>query len=421
MGKSKLRVRRLTLAPNAVAGESDSNQQRDEEAEEERRMLDREHLRRITEVSLIAGEGKGKHTKPHVHGVEPTWGSKFWASGNDDTSTEASDDEDITTPTLMSESLEAGFTVEHLRQAEADLRTPTSSTGKVRVNLSECSISKKIVDAWINNRRNIGKPWCGPLPPPRESPLRTLGDALANAKVQIRRKASHSYATHDHHRGYILPKCSSAQAVNQEGMVPRSDPKVSKGVVQEEVDERSETGVVDERRLRSLATDLSGSKTAADQSGSREHSISNFESNGAIQGVESLLSMRLTRAVTPPGWAPTPGLISCLKEREPTNETLDICHKPIRRQNHRRHRVVLTLTFSATGWTPVVTRMRTGQWFSRQWKWRVPWFVASGHVRTRRPPTPVPETRRRGTQRWPGWWQPPGLSRPWFWRAEQVP
>jgi hypothetical protein len=47
---------------------------------------------------------------------------------------------------------------------------------------NHASISKKIVEVWVQNQKNKVKPWVGPLPSPRRSLLRTLGDVLANAK-----------------------------------------------------------------------------------------------------------------------------------------------------------------------------------------------------------------------------------------------
>jgi hypothetical protein len=44
------------------------------------------------------------------------------------------------------------------------------------------SISQKIIDVWIQNRRNKVKPWTGPPPSLRRSPLRTLDDVVANSK-----------------------------------------------------------------------------------------------------------------------------------------------------------------------------------------------------------------------------------------------
>jgi hypothetical protein len=84
---------------------------------------------------------------------------------------------------LLREAIDAGFSADQICQAEDELETPPTSTPKVRMKLKEGSISQQIVDTWISNRRKNGKSWSGPLPPPCNSPLRTLGDAMAKAKV----------------------------------------------------------------------------------------------------------------------------------------------------------------------------------------------------------------------------------------------
>jgi hypothetical protein len=65
--------------------------------------------------------GEGTRPRPHVHGVEERWRSKFWASDNDDDPSVESDADDIATPMLVGEALVAGFTVEQLHQAEDEL------------------------------------------------------------------------------------------------------------------------------------------------------------------------------------------------------------------------------------------------------------------------------------------------------------
>jgi hypothetical protein len=99
----------------------------------------------------------------------------------------ASDADDHSTPALVREALAAGFTVDHLRQAEDELVTPSAETPKVCAKMKEGSITGKIVETWVTNRRSKMKPWSGPLPPPRHSPLQTLGDAMANAKIESKK------------------------------------------------------------------------------------------------------------------------------------------------------------------------------------------------------------------------------------------
>jgi hypothetical protein len=67
MVKQKVRVHRLTLAPSVGTGEKQTEEENDQHGEEERRLLDQEHLVRITEVALTASTNPWC---PRVHGVE---------------------------------------------------------------------------------------------------------------------------------------------------------------------------------------------------------------------------------------------------------------------------------------------------------------------------------------------------------------
>jgi hypothetical protein len=135
---------------------------------------------RMTDISIMSGERT--HARPRVHGVEPTWRSKFWASGEDiDSPADSEDEEAEQTP--VNEAISKGFTVGHLRQAEEKLPSPPPGSTKVCTKLKEGSISKEIVELGVVNWRNKVKSWNEPLPSPRQSPLRTIGDAIANAKV----------------------------------------------------------------------------------------------------------------------------------------------------------------------------------------------------------------------------------------------
>jgi hypothetical protein len=164
-----------------------------------------QRLSRATEISLLAGDGS--RPRPHIHGVEERWGSKFWASGDDDASSVSSADEEFSSIDLVKEATEAGFTVDQLCQAEYELSTPSSVTPKTGNRLKEGSIAKKVIDMWVNNRRSKGQPWSGPLPPPRQSPLRALGDALANAKIEKKVRINSPHASRD--RRPACPQSSS--------------------------------------------------------------------------------------------------------------------------------------------------------------------------------------------------------------------
>jgi hypothetical protein len=75
MAKAKLRVHWLTLPPSSCLGEAEDAGGSDQQAEEDHCMLDRESMMRITYISIMASEGTT--TRPHVHGVEPSFRSKF--------------------------------------------------------------------------------------------------------------------------------------------------------------------------------------------------------------------------------------------------------------------------------------------------------------------------------------------------------
>ena len=96
-------------------------------------------------------------------------------------------DDEPSTPEFIKEALEAGFTLELLSRAENAFNsgsTPSSSDLK----LANSIVSKMV------ERKIDGRPWQGPLPPPRVSPPRTFGDALAAATYQ-RRSSSHRRLT----------------------------------------------------------------------------------------------------------------------------------------------------------------------------------------------------------------------------------
>jgi hypothetical protein len=210
MAKAKTRVRRLALAPSFDPGETEDAEDQEGQVEDEQHMLHREQMARVTDISMIAGQGK--HEPPHVHGVEQWQGSKLWAIGEGYSSVESDEEEDeAASPVLVQEALIAGFTIDQICQAEAELDTPPAATTKVCAKLKEGSISKQIVDVWVNNRRKQGKPWSGPLPPPRQSPPRTLGDAVAKARVVNYRKDVSMQYMNDRRRGLTLSAKSSAR------------------------------------------------------------------------------------------------------------------------------------------------------------------------------------------------------------------
>jgi hypothetical protein len=97
--------------------------------------------------------------------------------------------------------------------------------------MKEGSLAKKVIDVWMYNRRNRGQSWSGPLPPPRQSPLRTLGDALANAKFERQTKCMNLSSGKDRRFGYSAPQSSSVSqrqspmpTVNEDRAMSNLDP-----------------------------------------------------------------------------------------------------------------------------------------------------------------------------------------------------
>jgi hypothetical protein len=104
---------------------------------------------------------------------------RFWAPFD-----EPDEEEDIATPTteeLISAASREGFTIEELVTADAELEAaekvscPSPSSSDFR-----CPLANKIVKALTRDRslKHPMKPWSGPMPKPRISPPKTLGDAV---------------------------------------------------------------------------------------------------------------------------------------------------------------------------------------------------------------------------------------------------
>jgi hypothetical protein len=124
-----------------------------------------------------------RHTKP-VHGVreKPTpIASKFWSHSGDSDSNVSVDD-DLSTPEFINRAASAGFTLDQLYKDEKALDSGNSDPLS-----SDIFLAKSIVSNLVQRKFN-GAPWKGPLPPPRVSPPRTLGDAMA--KVAYQRSSS---------------------------------------------------------------------------------------------------------------------------------------------------------------------------------------------------------------------------------------
>jgi hypothetical protein len=145
-----------------------------EDDEDRHRRSGREALSR--EVALDAAASR---RLAQVHGVEPLW-SKFWASGEDSDDLEKDEaDPGLATPsttTFINDALDAGFTIEQLAMAEQALDSGKSFSPTAQ-------LPKAIVSEMVRRKLAL-KPWKGPLPGPRVSPPRTLGDYLAMASRQ---------------------------------------------------------------------------------------------------------------------------------------------------------------------------------------------------------------------------------------------
>jgi hypothetical protein len=81
---------------------------------------------------------------------------------------------------LIREAMQAGFSINQLRQAEEELASPTPPSRKVK-NSSKPLLSSQIIDVWMENQRKKENPWKGPLPKSHKSSMRTFGDVLALA------------------------------------------------------------------------------------------------------------------------------------------------------------------------------------------------------------------------------------------------
>ena len=98
----------------------------------------------------------------------------------DEESEQEDDCESVSSPEFIRRAMELGFTVPELLQAENEMPSPTS-----QVPIVEGSIAAKILNTMVKHASSkpARRPWRGPLPPPRVSPKRTLGDAIEAAMV----------------------------------------------------------------------------------------------------------------------------------------------------------------------------------------------------------------------------------------------
>lgn len=108
--------------------------------------------------------------------------SKFCAL--DDEAEDLEDEEPVETQTdpstleFIKDAMDAGFTIKQLSRAEQAL-----GSGNV-LSSGDCHLSKTIISKMIQ-RKLVGEPWHGPLPPPHVSPPITLADFITKATLDL--------------------------------------------------------------------------------------------------------------------------------------------------------------------------------------------------------------------------------------------
>jgi hypothetical protein len=177
--KNMVRMCRLTLAPIPALGN-------DVQITKDAEILDKEKMARGMEITMLTTS-----TSSHrILGVEDRLSYRFWARDGEEDSDEDSEggqeqDEDdssmqtLNSPEFCRVAMEVGFTESELLQAEEEVKISPNSKKYVAL---EGSLASRVIKDIISNKKV--KPWSGPLPPPRISPRRTIGDAIAMAQVR---------------------------------------------------------------------------------------------------------------------------------------------------------------------------------------------------------------------------------------------
>jgi hypothetical protein len=195
MGKNKLRVRRLTLAPRATTEETEKTGEEGKESDGNL-FLAVEHLHRVVEVTIASSSMK--KTKS-AHGIEDRIGRRFWARDSD---SESKADEVDHLATCMSKlatnpSPELDMSwgsvssmVTYSSAVAAEVATPEMKHTKEVSSSTPRTLAKRSGDNFDANRKI--QLWSGPLPPPRTSPRRTFRDALASTQVHIKPRSKNT-------------------------------------------------------------------------------------------------------------------------------------------------------------------------------------------------------------------------------------
>lgn len=162
---------------------------REEVADVERRRA--EGREALSQVVTLAADSVQRPKPVHavLQGASPLK-SKFWAQSSDPDLTD-SEDEDPSTPDFIDQATRAGFTLDQLCKAEKALESGNSNPCS-----SDVRLAKSIVSKLVQNKYS-GAPWKGPLPPPRVSPPRTLGDVISKAAYRcspaVNMRSSYSF------------------------------------------------------------------------------------------------------------------------------------------------------------------------------------------------------------------------------------
>jgi hypothetical protein len=171
----KVRIRRLLLDAKPKSFVPLASYPEDPELEQ---FLEMEQLHRLNECLVASSRNIG----PHTHGVEDLHGGRFWALGYDSDS-ESEEEESSVVPVAVEA---PGF---------ADPK-PSFSSGisETSVSVSKDHFMNVPSPCLIKKAREDRRPWQGPLPKPRRSPMITFGNALSKARVFSKKSYSWSDA-----------------------------------------------------------------------------------------------------------------------------------------------------------------------------------------------------------------------------------
>jgi hypothetical protein len=91
------------------------------------KILDQEQMARAVEITAMTSALWWRQYS--IHGVEPGTWSQFWAmeAGDEESEEEAMEVDSPSMPVLIQEAMQAGFSIDQLRQAEEDLASLASS------------------------------------------------------------------------------------------------------------------------------------------------------------------------------------------------------------------------------------------------------------------------------------------------------